>query len=121
MIEQAFGTTLDMSQVESASPAPKKRKVKSLAKMVIGGAEDTDYSSDEGGMRPVKVKRGTGYSGSAREDVSWNCLTTRLTADVWTGRRREGSERKRQEDSDPALAGGSVPAHTQAREWAAHF
>lgn len=69
MIEQAFGTTLELSQGEDPSaPAPKKRKIRSLAKLLGGsGADATDSESEDGNLRS---RKGTGYSGSAREDVS---------------------------------------------------
>ncbi|BEJ13516.1 hypothetical protein CspHIS471_0306900 [Cutaneotrichosporon sp. HIS471] len=69
MIEEAFGTTLDLSQVEISSPAPKKRKIKSLAKMIIGAGPDSDSSSGDDPVRHV-MKKGTGYSGSIYEDTS---------------------------------------------------
>ncbi|KLT45850.1 hypothetical protein CC85DRAFT_86895 [Cutaneotrichosporon oleaginosum] len=69
MIEQAFGTTLEATQVGAASPAPKKRKVVSLAELLIGEGAESSSSGDEGDFRAAK-KKGTGYSGSACEDTS---------------------------------------------------
>ncbi|GMK56583.1 hypothetical protein CspeluHIS016_0304230 [Cutaneotrichosporon spelunceum] len=65
MVEDAFGTTLDTSQVEAASPVAKKRKIKPLSRMMMGVGFGVDSSADDNA-----VKKGTGYSGSAMEDTS---------------------------------------------------